>query len=147
MFLLKTAYKNNVFTTYDPNWRPKRLSYVSKAKKRIFSLFRYVSLLKLSETDALGITNKKTLSSAIQFLPKNTVITLGENGSFFWDGKKKIYAESFKVKVKDNKLEAEASGDKVSNYEIHTHVKAVTYSEMFVKKEKGKFITQVVLDV
>ena len=101
LFLLKTAYKNNVFTTYDPNWRPKRLSYVSKAKKRIFSLFRYVSLLKLSETDALGITNKKTLSSAIQFLPKNTVITLGKNGSFFWDGNKKIYAESFKVKVKD----------------------------------------------
>jgi len=99
--LLRTAFKNNVFTTYDPNWRPKRLLYPSKAKKRIFSLFPYVSLLKLSETDALGITDKKTLSSAIPCLPKNTVITLGEKGSFFWTGKKKMYAENFKVKVKD----------------------------------------------
>lgn len=32
-------------------------------------------------------------------------------------------------------------------YEISNHVKAITYNEMFVKKEKEKWTTQVVVDV
>ena len=31
--------------------------------------------------------------------------------------------------------------------EIYLDVKAVTYNEMFVKKEKGGFVAQVVVDV
>jgi len=45
------------------------------------------------------------------------------------------------------KLKAVVLGDKVSNYNIVNKVKAVTYNEMFVKQEKGKWICQVVLDV
>jgi SHS2 domain-containing protein len=30
---------------------------------------------------------------------------------------------------------------------LETHVKAVTYNDMFVKKEKGKWVAQIVLDV
>lgn len=54
-----------------------------------------------------------------------------------------------KVKVKINKfsLEAEAVGDSVKNYETNLDVKAVTYNNMFVKKEKEKWVAQVVLDV
>lgn len=52
-----------------------------------------------------------------------------------------------KVKIKDNKLEAEVLGDDSKNYKFSNSVKAVTYNEMFVKKLKNKFICQVVLDV
>ncbi len=62
-------------------------------------------------------------------------------------------AENFllgKVKVKifqKTRLEVVASGDKASNYKFTNKVKAITYNEMFVKKEKGKWTAQVVVDV
>ena len=51
------------------------------------------------------------------------------------------------LEIKDNKLKAEIVGDKAENYKIHIDVKAITYNEMFVKKEKEKWVTQVVVDV
>lgn len=57
-------------------------------------------------------------------------------------------------KVKDlaideskNELKATITGDKIENYKFTNDVKAVTYSEMFIKKENDKFLIQVVLDV
>ena len=44
-------------------------------------------------------------------------------------------------------LNAVVLGDKAENYKFTNDVKAVTYNEMFVKKEKDKFTVQVVLDV
>ncbi len=51
------------------------------------------------------------------------------------------------LKIKDNELEAEFIGDKASNYNFSNQVKAITYNEMFVKREKDKYIVQAVLDV
>lgn len=56
------------------------------------------------------------------------------------------------LEIKKNKnldLEAEVSGDKAEKYEMKTDIKAVTYNDMFVKKDSktGKWICQVVLDV
>ncbi|MEK6823438.1 MAG: archease [Nanoarchaeota archaeon] len=48
---------------------------------------------------------------------------------------------------KNFKIEAEIQGDDAENYQISMHVKAITYNEMFVKKIKNKFISQVVLDI
>ena len=55
--------------------------------------------------------------------------------------------ENIKIDEKKMKLEAVASGDKASNYGLINPVKAITYNEMFVKKEKENWIVQVVLDV
>jgi len=54
-----------------------------------------------------------------------------------------------KVKVsKDNKLlEAETFGEKPKSPKGRGDIKAVTYNDMFVKKIKDKWISQVVLDV
>ena len=60
---------------------------------------------------------------------------------------KNFFLSRIKVKIKDYSLEAELYGDSVKKYRTNLDVKAVTYNQMFVKKEKGKFITQVVLDV
>lgn len=52
-----------------------------------------------------------------------------------------------KVKIdKEKNLVAELKGDYAKNY-LRRDVKAITYSEMFVKKEKDKWISQVVVDV
>ena len=62
-------------------------------------------------------------------------------------------AENFllnKVKVKivqKTRLEAVAVGDKAKNYKFTNSVKAVTYNEMFIKKQKDKWVSQVVVDV
>lgn len=45
------------------------------------------------------------------------------------------------------KLRAVFFGDSSENYSNLDHIKSVTYSEMFVKKVKDKWVTQVVLDV
>lgn len=60
-----------------------------------------------------------------------------------------FFLSSCKVKINEKKfeLEAELYGDKAKNYDIELDVKAVTYNSMFIKKERGKFIIQVVVDV
>ena len=59
----------------------------------------------------------------------------------------KIKNLKIEKKSKNYFLFCEISGDKSKKYTIKEHVKAITYSEMFIKKIKGKFIAQVVLDV
>jgi len=44
-------------------------------------------------------------------------------------------------------LTADLHGDDVSKYPANLDVKAITYNQMFVKKQGDKFICQVVLDV
>jgi len=43
-------------------------------------------------------------------------------------------------------LKAEIIGDN-QEHELSNHIKAITYNDMFVKKQKDKFICQVVVDV
>jgi len=49
--------------------------------------------------------------------------------------------------VKKDKISCVVVGDKTDNYKFTNDVKAVTYSDMVVKEENGKFICEVVLDV
>ena len=51
------------------------------------------------------------------------------------------------IKIKDFTLNAILLGDNLKNYWFTNSVKAVTYNEMFIKKEKKGWISQVVLDV
>lgn len=95
------AKKYGLFTSYDPNWRQSRIKNKKRDRKRIHKLIAHADLLKLSNSDAMEITDKKTLLSAINHLPPNIVVTMGEKGSFFWDGKKKYSCSAFKVKVSD----------------------------------------------
>ena len=55
--------------------------------------------------------------------------------------------ENIRIDHRDFKLDAEAVGDRATEYEIHRGIKAVTYSDMFVKEDQGAWIAQVVLDV
>ena len=55
--------------------------------------------------------------------------------------------KNIEISQKDLKLKAKIIGDDAKNYKINGHIKAITYNEMFVKKDKDKYITQVVVDV
>jgi SHS2 domain-containing protein len=51
-------------------------------------------------------------------------------------------------KNKKLKLKAVVVGDTaLEKYETETHIKAVTYQEMEIRKEKNKYILQVILDI
>ena len=53
-----------------------------------------------------------------------------------------------KLEIKGNKLTAKFTGDtNPDEYDIETHIKAVTYQEMFIKKEKGQYVIQVIVDL
>ncbi len=59
-----------------------------------------------------------------------------------------VFSE-FNVKIKDNKLIGTAKGE-LFNEKKHTakdHVKAATYSELGIKKEKDLFVVKCVVDV
>ncbi len=67
---------------------------------------------------------------------------------FLFDSENFFLAKIKKIKItNDFKLSAEVVGDSAENYEIHIDIKAITYNDMFVKKEGNKFIVQVVMDV
>jgi len=66
---------------------------------------------------------------------------------YLLEAKKFLIAKVENIKIKGFRLTAIVSGDKMQNYKFTNPVKAVTYNEMFVKHEKGKWISQVVLDV
>ncbi|MFC1570196.1 carbohydrate kinase family protein [Candidatus Omnitrophota bacterium] len=99
--LMIRAKRKGIFTSYDPNWRPSRIPNKKKARSRVKKLMAHADLLKMSENDVLGITDKKTLGKALDYLPPQTVITMGSKGSFVWDGKRKITQPAFKTSVVD----------------------------------------------
>jgi len=55
--------------------------------------------------------------------------------------------EKIKIDKKNFKLTAVVVGDNSSNYKITNHIKAITYSQMFIKKIKSNWVCQVVMDV
>jgi len=63
--------------------------------------------------------------------------------------KKEIRAKKRRTNEKRGQLKLKAiiSGDKANNYELTNKVKAITYNEMFVKKQGKEWVVQVVLDV
>ncbi len=101
LYFIKKAKEHNVFVSYDPNWRDKRIKYVGAARKRIKTILEYADLIKLSDTDALGITGAKTLEKALKRLPDNIIVTLGAKGAFSVKNGKRSLIHAFNVKVAD----------------------------------------------
>jgi len=68
---------------------------------------------------------------------------------FLIDSKNFILSKISKISINKEKffLEAEIYGDNIKDYDIYGNVKAITYNSMFVKRERGKFIIQVVVDM
>jgi SHS2 domain-containing protein len=66
---------------------------------------------------------------------------------YLLDGENFLISKIENLEVKNMRLTAEILGDKTANYNFTNKVKAVTYNDMFVKKEKKTWNSQVVIDV
>jgi ribokinase len=97
---LKKAKENNVLTILNP----------APAAKIDNQFFKYVDYFTPNETEAEFYTDikilniedaKKAAKSLIQKGLKKIIITLGEKGLFYTDGKEEIFIEATKVKAID----------------------------------------------
>ena len=66
---------------------------------------------------------------------------------YLLDAENFLLSKIKKIKIDKFKIKAIVIGDKAANYKFSNSVKAITYSEMFAKKIKDKYVAQVVLDV
>ncbi len=116
------------------------------------------SIEKLFENSALAL--KESICGKIKIrrkINKKIKITGKDNEALLYKFLEEILylleAENFilgKIKnidIKKSELNADIIGDKTSDYNFTNPVKAITYNEMFVKKQKDKWVSQVVLDV
>jgi len=68
---------------------------------------------------------------------------------FLLDSKNFIISKIGKIKIDKAKFElsAEVFGDDIKKYKAITDIKAITYNEMFVKRDGKNWVCQVVVDV
>jgi len=76
---------------------------------------------------------------------KSLLYNFLEEFLFLIDTKNFILSKVKNIKISNNNLIATLIGDNLKNYEIKTHIKAVTYNDMLV--EEKPFKVQVVLDI
>jgi len=110
------------------------------------------SALALKETIAGKTKIKQNIKKQIKIKAKDKesfLYNFLEEFLFLLDAEDFIFSKISKIKIdeKNNELKAEVIGDKASDYKFSNDVKAITYNQMFVKKQKNKYIVQVVLDV
>jgi SHS2 domain-containing protein len=104
-------------------------------------------------TDTNKIKNKIKKSIEVKGKDKQELLyNFLEEILFFLDTDGFLLNKVSKINIKESKkqydLTATIEGDTHSDkYDVHGEVKAVTYNQMFVKKEGNKCIVQVVVDL
>jgi len=110
------------------------------------------SALALKEVIAEKIKVKPTLKKQIIISGldlKSLLYNFLEEFLFLLDSQGFLLSEvkDFKLDKKKKKLSCVLFGDKASNYKFSNDVKAITYSDMLIKKGKSKNTIEFVLDV
>ncbi len=113
----------------------------------------YDGKVKPAKKKKISVHGKDFESLLYNFLEELLFLLDSEN--FFLSKIDKIKIKRISINKNKRKcnyeLEAEVLGDDAENYEISLDVKAITYNEMFVRKEKikgkDKWVCQVVVDV
>ena len=122
--------------------RGKNLNEVfSSAALATYNILIDVKKIKLNEIKKIKLESKNKESLLYDFLERLIILIDSED---FIGGKVN------KLKISKNKnynLEAEISGDDISNYNTHGDIKAATYADMEIVEKKGKCYAIVVLDV
>ena len=96
--------------------------------------------IKFNEIKKIKIESKNKESLLYDFLERLIVLIDSDN---FIGGK----LNKLKISEDITKLEAEISGDDISNYNTHGDIKAATYADMEIVEKEGKCYAIVVLDV
>ncbi len=109
-----------------------------EAAKAMFNLMTNISKLQKTRKVKISVSASNNAELFVEFL--NELLSLADlNGIMFCD---------FKIKIEKDNLEGFAFGDNVSKkMELKQEVKAATYSQLEIKKEKGKIISKTVVDL
>jgi len=110
---------------------------VALALKQIMLDFEKVKIKPLIKKK-ISVSGKDESSLLYNFL---------EEFLYLLDAEDFILSKITKLEIKNGKLNAEVMGDKFSKYKINNKVKAITYNEMRVVKDKNKYIIELVVDV
>jgi fructokinase len=105
LLALKTARSNGVFISCDPNYRPHIWKSKDYARKRIAECIGYADLVKISDEEREFVTGEANIEKGARKLSdrgvKLVIVTLGEKGCYFDNGRVTGYVDGFDVKVKD----------------------------------------------
>ncbi len=98
---LEYAKRHNLLISYDPNFRPTLWDSPDRAKKRIIEGLRFCDVVKVNEEELKFITEiddlKEGSGKILEYGPKIVVVTRGQKGSFFNNGKDSGEVEGFQV--------------------------------------------------
>ncbi len=135
----KFEYLNH---TADLKFRAYGLTLKKVFKNTVKAMFKSIYKGKVSSEikKEINIKGKNLEELMYNFLEE--FIFLVETEGFFFSKFKKLVVDKNK-----HEINAIVMGDYIGNYKISFDIKAVTYNEMFVKKIKNKWVSQVVLDV
>lgn len=116
-----------------------------KTLEEAFSNSTYAMINIISEDKVKEKIIKKIKIKGID--KKSLLYNFLEEILFLLNTKNFLLSKVKDIKIKNKELNAILVGDKLNNYKLGLDVKAVTYNEMFIRKDKNKFIIQVVLDI
>ena len=118
------------------------------------------SLEKAFENSALALKESITEKIKIKPLIEKNINIKGEDLPsllynfleeflFLLDSESFLFSKIQEIKIdqKNLILKAIVLGDKAENYDFSNNVKAITYNDIFVKKQGKEWIAQIVIDV
>lgn len=103
--VLSYAKSKNIKISYDPNYRPALWSRKEVAIKNMMLGFDYADYIKVSDEEALLLTNKDTIEAAADDLFNKDIslvtVTLGDQGVYYKHACGSGYVKAFKSDVID----------------------------------------------
>ncbi|MDP2924832.1 MAG: archease [Nanoarchaeota archaeon] len=135
--------------TFLPHTADIKFQAFGKSLEEVFENSALALINIITKEKIKAIINKKIKAKGKDL--EELLYNFLEEFLFLLDSKDFIFSKFKKIKVyKKNEyynLSAEVLGDDIKNYRHEGDVKAITYHEMFVIKEKDNWKTQVVVDV
>ena len=114
----------------------------SNAALAMFSIMTDIS--KISPELRKQVTVKSTTRQALLYDFLEELVYLIDTDAY-------LVCEVEDIQIKKESgyyfLSAKLIGDTADKYEVHTHVKAITYNDMFITEEPGFVVVQVVPDI
>ncbi len=107
-----------------------------------FDFLTDTSKIKKKAEKKISIKSKRLEALLYDFLEE--LLFLLDTESFIISGFKDMKIKQAKDKFE---LTCVAQGDNYKNYEVKGDIKAITYSEMLIKKEKTGFVIEAVFDI
>lgn len=146
--LLECALQKQSFISFDPNYRDLLVSDLQLFKKDCFYFMERAHLIKLSEEEAMLLTETNTLSDAIQQLRKTVhgmiTITLGKAGTRIIFGEEDIIIPSISIDAVDTT----GAGDcfigtllsQIATVDVH-HIEKVQFEEFVLYANTAAALT------